>query len=534
MISSSLPEPARQLLTTKTRAERAELYAASVAGLWARGDVRHVLDSNQETARAEIAASGASRYVLEWSRRTGKTWLLVALAIEECLRGRGRRVVYGAPTVKDLEEFIHPTFEAIQQTCPEHLRATYSADSGHWTFPNGSYVHLFGCDDKRKANRGRGPAAQLAIVDEAGFIPILGYVLRSIIRPQLLTTGGRLIIGSTPAEEPDHDFTSICERAEALGHWSRKTLYDNPRLTPERISEFIAEDARDEGMTVEEYQATAVFRREYMAERVTDKTLAAMGDDWETMREASFVEVPRPAFFDAYTTLDVGGADPHAVLFGYVDFERGWLVVEDEILMRDGQNTQEIADAIKQKERQLYGVHEYAGRMRGAEELGLLAPTRRIEWQGAPDQPYLRVCDNDLTMVADLHQLHGIAFVPVGAKDEKQWMVNHLRVLLRAGRVRIHPRCKHLDRHLRTTLWRNEVRSEFRRKDGEHGDLLDCLIYFARRANFSRNPYPANHDLLPGMHRVHAGRIPKDSRAEELANVMYAGNALARRLRGGR
>ena len=524
----------RTSLHKLAKAERAHLRHLAVVESWNRGDLTHLLDSNQRAANDDIETSRASRYVLEWARRTGKTWLLVVLAITECLRGPHRRVVYGAPTIKTLEEFVLPTFEAVLRWCPEELRPRYSADSGHWTFPNGSYVHLFGCDDKRKADRGRGPAAHLAIIDEAGFIPILAYVLKSIIRPQLLTTGGRLIVGSTPAEEPDHDFTHICERAEQLGHWSRRTIYDNPRLTPERIAEFIAEDARDEGLTVDEYQATATFRREYLAERVTDKTLAAMGDDWEKMRDTCLVEVPRPEYFDAYTILDVGGADPHAVLLGYVDFKAGHLVVEDEILLTDGQNTQEVADAIKQKERQLWGVSDYSGLMRGAEELGTLAPTRRIEWQGAPAQPYLRVADNDLTMIADLHQLHGIAFVPVGGKDEKEWMVNHLRVLVRAGKVRIHPRCRHLDRHLRTTLWRNELRREFRRKNGEHGDLLDCLAYFARRANLTRNPYPENHDVLPGMVRVHAAYRQSDTRAASVSQVLYSGNALARRIGGGR
>jgi hypothetical protein len=114
-------------------------------------------------------------------------------------------------------------------------------------------------------------------------------------------------------------------------------------------------------------------------------------------------------------------------------------------------------------------------------------------------------------------------------------MVNAYRVLMRAGRVKIHPRCRNLVRHMETTLWRNELRNEFRRKNGEHGDLLDCAVYFARRAQFARNPYPLNWDLGPNMHRVHSGRIPDgDGRAAKVANVLYGDTALARRLRGGR
>lgn len=511
----------------------APLRSALLAELWRRGSIAEVLlDSNQLATREVILATDASRFILEWARRLGKTWLLVVLAIEECLRGPRRRVPYGASTIKALQEFIQPTFESIIQDAPDDVRPRYSHESGHWTFPhNGSYTHLFGCDDKRKADRGRGPPAHLAILDEAGFIPILGYVVKAVLRPQLLTTGGRLIIGSSPAEEADHDFTAMCERAEANGHLSRRLIYDNPRLTQERIEEFIAEDARDEGMTVEEYKQTPTFRREYLAQRVTDKTLTAMGDDWEAMREASMVELQRPPHFDAYSSFDAGGADPHAIVFGYVDFLQGWLVIEDELLFRDGENTAQVAEAWKAKERQLWHVERFDGAVRGAIEHQ--QASRGTVWEGAPEQPYLRIGDNQLTMLQDLQQLHGLAVIPIGAKDEKQWMVNNLRVFTRQGRLKVHPRCTNLDRHLRTTLWKNEARADFRRKNGEHGDLLDALVYLLRMANFSRNPYPLGWNVGPGEYLPLAARRREVSSAENVSRVLYSGGALTRKLRGG-
>ena len=497
-----------------------QLRSTLLAELWRRGELAQVLlDSNQLTAYEALKASGASRYVLEWARRNGKTWLLNIIAIEECLSGPNRRVVYGAPTIKALEEFINPTFEAVLRTCPEHMRATYDRASGHWTFPhNNSYVHLFGCDDKRRADRGRGPSAHKAIVDEAGFIPLLHYVIHDVIRPQLLTTGGGLIIGSSPSPEADHDFTHICEHAEANGHLSNTTIYDNPRLRPERIQQFIEEDARDEGMTVEEYTQTATFQREYMAKRVTDKTLTAMGDDWEQARPTCFVAQERPRHFDCYVGLDMGGGDPHAVVFGYLDFVQGALVIEDELLLREGENTAQLAEAIKAKEKALWHVEQFSGQLRGLPPQG----TPLAHWHGAPAQPYIRVADNDSQMIQDLLQLHGLAFVPTGQKDEKQWMVNAFRVLVRQGKVRVDPRCVHTDRHFRTTLWRNEKRSEFRRKNGEHGDLVDACIYLARRVDWSRNPFPLGWNVGPGEYLpLAARRKAQPSPAEELANALY-------------
>ena len=496
------------------------LRSALLAELWRRGSIADVLlDSNQLATREAILASDASQFVLEWSRRLGKTWLLLVLAAEENLKSPNRRVPYGASTIKALREFVQPTFEAIIQGAPDELRPRFSRELSHWIFPNGSYIHLFGCDDRHQADSGRGPSAHLAIIDEAGFIPHLQYVVTDVLRPQLLTTGGRLIIGSTPSPEADHDFTHISERAEARGHISTKTIYANPRLTLERIEQFISEDARDAGMTVEAYKQTATFRREYLAERVTDKTLTAMGDDWEQARPTCLVAQERPRYFDAYVGLDMGGGDPHAVVFGYFDFTTGCLVIEDELLLREGENTAQLAEAIKAKERALWHVEQYKGTMRGLQDE--TAPLDH--WDGAPEQPYIRVADNDTQMLHDLQQLHGIAFVPTGAKDEKQWMVNAFRVLLRQGKVRIHPRCVQTDRHLRTTLWKNEKRTEFRRKNGEHGDLVDALIYMARRVHWSRNPFPFGWNVGPGEYLPLAARRKKEpSPAEALARTLYA------------
>lgn len=463
------------------------------------GDLTHLMRPDQRALWDEMQARPASRWVYEIARKWGKTYFLVLIAAMTCLRKPNIRVVYGAHTLKALREFVLPIMGKIARLMPEDVRPVYKAQESHWAFPNGSWVHLFGADDEGAAERGRGPEAELAIFDEAGFCPVLQYVISQVFRPSMLLSGGWTLLGSTPASEPDHDFTRICEIAEANGNWFRRTVYDNPMLSPERIAEFIAEDARDNAMTVEEYKSSDGFKREYLALRVVDKTLSVMGEDWEkcaerSKREASSLE--RPQFFDAYAALDMGGVDPHAVLFGYWHFERAALVIEDELLLRDNENTTLLAEAIKAKERELWGDREYAGTLRGATDFEEL-PDWLLSARGdAPGQPYLRVCDNDIQIAKDLHQLHGISFIPT-AKDEKWHRINEARVLLRSGRILIHPRCRHLERHLRTTVWANERRKDYRRKGGEHGDLVDALVYLVRNLNQVRNPVPIGWGVDP-------------------------------------
>lgn len=480
------------LSTEQRTALRNELAAEG----WRRGHLRHLLHGDQRVVYDRIWST-SGQFVLEIARRWGKTWLLVVLAFETCLRTAGVRVVYGAPTLKHLGEFILPTFDAITALCPEHLRPKYNAQKGHLEFPNGSWIHLFGADDKRKASRGRGPNAALAIFDEAGFTPVLEYVIKDVFRPSLLLTGGRQLLGSTPADVPDHDFTAITERAEATGNYARRTIHDNPMLAPQRIAAFIAESAQDSGLSVEAYIATDTFKREYLAERVVDRLLVVV-PEWAEVRKTALVRVPRPELYDGLTWLDFGGNDPHAMLYAYWHFELAKTVVVGERLLRNGENTQQLAEAIKADELTHFGADRWDGTLRGAYDADYQLMREQLpDWMAdaadeeAPQQPYARWADNNLALVRDLYELHGLAFGPT-AKDDKQMQVNNFRVQLVRGEWLIDPSCEGLDRHLRTTTWQNHKRVTYRRLAGEHGDLLDCAVYGARNL-YKRNPYPVGY-----------------------------------------
>lgn len=501
--------------------------------LWRRGVLSWKFHCDQFSVYEEIQRSRRARYLLEIARRWGKTFLLATIATETCLRKAKARVVYGAPTLTHLEQFIIPTFDTIFADAPADCRPVWRESKNRYIFPNGSVIQLFGADDKRKANRGRGPAADLCIFDEAGFCPILKYVIATIFRPQLQNNpNGRILLGSTPAEEPDHDFTEMAERAEANGNYARRTIYDNPRLTPEQITQFIEDDAKEEGMTREQYEATDTFRREYLAERVIDKLLVVV-PEWADVRDECRIAVPRPEYFNGMTMVDWGGNDPHAVAFGYWHFEVAKWVIEDELCLRNGENSAVFAELLKQKERELWGTNKWEGTMRGArDEVTQTLLDCLPDWMAAiltkeeeaQQQPFTRWCDNsNIPMIRDFYELHGIALIPT-AKDNKEAQVNNLRVMFRSKQVLIHPRCVATDRHLRQTTWANHRRKDYARKAGEHGDGLDALLYGARNLD-KRNPIPAHLRLVPtaGMSR---GRGPIENE--------LGGSALSRLIQNSR
>ncbi len=454
--------------------------------LWESGDLDFLLDECQLDIRQQVHASKTKYFVLECARRLGKSYYLCIEAVEFALKHPRSRILYAAPTNKDAQEIIAPLLEQILETAP--FRVKFDKNQSKFIFPNGAQVRLFGCDNKTKANRGRGSGAHLVLLDEAGFIPTLDYVLHSIVAPQTLTTRGRVILASTPSDEPDHPFTSLANEAEAKGYYVRKCLQDNPRLTKEEIDEYIKDDASILGFTVEEFKESDVYKREFLALRAIDTNLVVC-PEWR----GHFETPERPEFFDGYASLDLGGVDPHGVLFGYWDYATQTLVVEDELLLRDGQNTDELVQAVKKKEAFLWGTSSWDGTLRAAEErknlpehlTGNLPNTR---------QPYLRVADMGGPKVELL--VDGVMFLPT-AKMDKWEAVNSVRILLREKKIKIHPRCKNLDRHLRGTMWLNEKTTSYRRKNGEHGDLLDCLVYMVRNLRRTKDSRPLNYGLDP-------------------------------------
>jgi hypothetical protein len=90
--------------------------------------------------------------------------------------------------------------------------------------------------------------------------------------------------------------------------------------------------------------------------------------EWAKKEGKLIQVVPRPEFFDGMTMLDFGGADPHAASFGYWHFPMAKWVIEDELLLRKGENTAELAEAMKAKERGAVGREQVGRHAPGREE----------------------------------------------------------------------------------------------------------------------------------------------------------------------
>ncbi len=448
-------------LRFKLRPYQAPLYRDITEKLWGLGS---------EGTPTYLEPTGEQRrFILEIHRKFGKSVLCGLIASELCVIKPGARVYWGAETQKQVTGFLLPIMqEYVLDDCPDDLRPKWRAKDSEYVWPNGSKIILGGCEDEAKCNRLRGPQCDLFIIDEAGQVSTLDYLYRSVVLWMTSRTGGRVLIPSSPATSPGHSFTSFCIKAESGdGGYAHRDIYQSDM--PQRVIEELMRECGGED--------TAAWRREGLALREVDSTRAILPEF--TTHKKTIVEVmERPDYFDTYEASDIGW-DPDLTfhIFGYYDYTRAVLIIEDEIVLAR-MTTDVYAAAIKAKREELWGA--YWDRLES-------------EWEfGEPEikrEPYRSVGDVPDLVVADLSKNHGL-HVEKTAKHDKHSAINDARVLIRDGRLRIHPRCKQLIAHCEAGIW-NQRHSSYDRIEGfGHFDGCDATIYLVRNLDQQHDPAP--------------------------------------------
>lgn len=455
---------------------------ADLREAWAEGSLRHQLTPNQKDIYDQLRAweqrpynGGRGReFVLDCARRFGKSVVGLIWLIENCLRRPGSRHLYIGPRRNQIEDIQIPLMAEILSECPPELRPKYHSQKRVYTFPNGpggsfeggSRIELCGLD--LNPNASRGGKIDGAFLDECGFFRRLTYLVKSVLKKQLMgRIWGNLLLASTPPDTPAHPWSNdYVPRAIARRAYVKKTILQADQYTVEEIESFIEEDG---GIT------DPTCRRESFCEHIPDAEKVCI-PEYLIVAPRIVREVPAPAWRHCYTTLDPGWSDMVAALFGYVHFEWGKLIIEDE-LCEAKMNSLRLANELKAKESALWG------------------DVRCLRTNGAlTAQPYRRYSDRDPRLRGDLRELHGLNFRNA-EKDPIVQAVNNLRVALTRELILIHPRCVQLQAHLEAAVWKDHANGErkaFAWTKGPFGhfDLLACLLYMWRNVDLTRNPEP--------------------------------------------
>lgn len=455
--------------------------------LWNRGELKYKLKGKQKELYDDFREGKNKINVICSSRRMGKSTVLCTLAIEECIRNKCT-IKYAAPTKQQVEEILNSVMPPLLEDVPPHLKPEWMEAKKKFVFPNGSQIQI-AATENNQIDRLRGGQATLAIVDEAGFATNLNYVIQNILIPAIATTKGKIILCSTPNyEDPNHIFnTEYVKPLEASGKLKKFTIYDAPML-----------DAEDIASTIEAYggEDNPRFQCEFLCNIAIDPDSMVIGE-FTPEKELDIVkEIPKPVFYDVYTSMDIGFRDLTGVLFAWYDYLNARIVIEDEFVVRGAELTTDfLASNIKQKE----------------------ASNFRDPKSGLSREPFLRISDNNnLILVNDLYRLHNIGFIPT-KKDNKDAQINEVKMLIKNNQIIINPKCKNLLYHLRSAKWNKSRKDFIRLRDmkedglvGGHADLLDALIYLARNVIKSKNPYPDGFFIESGPNIFNSNIKPKN------------------------
>lgn len=449
----------------------------AIKELWRRGELSWKLDAVQKQMHSSYYNASFKIHTWLLARRSGKTFLLCVLALEQCIKTPNSIVKFVSPTKLQVNNNVRPLFKKLLEDCPEDVKPEFRTKDYIYYFPNGSEIQLAGTDSGH-AEKLRGGDSHICIVDEAGSCDHLDTVVKSILLPTTLITRGKLVLASTPPQESEHDFINFIEEAEHKGSLVKKTVFDNPRITKDQLEELIEELG---GLT------TDAARRELLCEIVKDSNTSVIPEATDELYAEIVKEWPKPPFYDAYEAMDLGFNDLTVILFGYYDFRAAKIIIEDEYVI-NGQELHlpRLVDTIRKKENDLW----------------LNPLTNEVK------SPTKRVSDIDYIVLNEIRRISNneIKFEAT-KKDNNEAAINTLRVLLAKKQIIIHPRCKTLLRHLKNVKWKSSVNKDrfARSPDDGHYDAVDALKYFVRSINYNKNPYPAHHS--PDLYQYYAPEV---------------------------
>lgn len=447
-------------------------YDPKAVTSWETGDLSGKLRACQkrirEARRACLAGDTANRalkFVEHCSRRWGKTFELLVDACEMGQTKLNAQLKLAGPTRTQIKKIVRPLLKEIIMDCPRAIVPVWKSVDHMYVFPKtGAEFTLEGCNQGHEDNL-RGTACHRAYITEAQMFTNLKYVVQDILMPQLINTGGAIIIEGTSPETPVHEFVEFIQEAQLRGNYASFPIED-AGYPPDVVEKFCEEAGGPDSTT---------WLREYK-NRILVDTKSAIIPEWKPDFER---EPPRDDFFrfyHKYDALDIGGRKHRTVnLFAWYDFRRATLMVDQELGFSPAEMTTKVlADGVRRIELDIFGQ----------------MPLK------------LRVADNNNEiLLRDLGSDHKLHYVAT-SKDTLEAMVNQARLFVGAGRVLVNPRCKELIGCLRYGIW-NEKRKDFKLLPEEsdafkvygHFDALAAFIYLVRNVNTTENPIPGDFKM---------------------------------------
>lgn len=445
----------------------------AVEASWQTGRLYIHLNPSQKKIydQFKLTAPVNSKFVVNCSRKIGKSVLGMFLAAEVCIQKPKALVAFIAPTIDDVQEYVRQLYDVAFATCPDELKPRLLKTQ--IVFSNGSKILFRGVGKGQGTsyNNLRSFAFDLIILDEAGFSANLDEIVDGALVSTLLPRNGNMLLMSTPPVTPDHAFKAYCDEAQLKGAYMELTIRDS-HYPIEQQEKFIADLG---GITSHKVQ------REFFCKFVID-TDFQLCPEWKPEFEVDRAVDPNFKYWFKYDGLDQGWSDHSVCLFGYVWWDKdrkSHVHFEDEVWMKAPEQTTDLlAERIIAKEMEVFDFKQLDQ-----------SPVKR------------RIADNNTpSLLQDFNLRHHLYFYPVESKTFLDVMVSDVREIVKEKRVTASPKCQQLIGCMRNGVWvkmKNGQRGkEFSRsKNYGHYDGFAAAMYFLREADLKTNPLPPEHKL---------------------------------------
>jgi len=389
---------------------------------------------------------GVREFVVLCSRRWGKSYLLIVLALENCLRkARSRERIIG-PDIKQTTQIVVPLLNKIISDAPTGLiRRTKSEHK--WIV--GDSELILGGFDTANIESHRGSESENIWIEEGGSSNSDNYIygMRDVLKPQLLHTKGLMGHFTTPPKLMSHEFViNTIPKAKLNNAFFTFTIFDNPILDEEQL-EMAVKDCGG--------KHTKAFRREYLCELIKDDEILVV-PEFDAKRHVMSFEIPYYAYFQTF--IDFGGVrDKTVAYFVAYDFARAKKLLIDEREFGPNTPTEIITASVRQME--LSHTTETV--------------VRKVD---APGQLFV-----DL-LASDFH-------VSTVQKEDWEANINQLKIAFVNNEWEVHERCKFAILTLESATF-NKNKTDFDRTEAlGHCDGIAALMYANRDIN-KRNPHP--------------------------------------------
>ena len=447
------------------RPGEAKVVDATIDNAYNIYQIIHMLFDKQ----LEVLNSGPGTKIICCSRRSGKSMLLTAICLIECLRQANTLSIFIGETSELTEQIIDAEVNTILDCCDIRDKSGNRLNWRH--LDNGSKIMVRGLSSTKDPDQILGHKAKIIVVDEFFHLRsnLLEYLVREVLRPMQMDYAADykfICAGTPPSIKGTYGEYAWLNWDVPHYFW---TWEDNPYpVDPVLKRQYITDELKEIGQTWESPYA----RRMYGGEWIYDEDLL-LYPEFHTYDPAE--ALPQFNIDMALMALDYGVSDSDSLIGVAWDTagRRGFVFHEDKF------NRLDIKDRTVSQLQYLHSRVQLAWERAVGffPTLGAKEANKRILWDADDNDQHVT---NDLNVNVRLPKHEGLRLnIQNAHKADRVLMQDKIRDLLRTASLLLPKDGKTAKECQQTVLQRGPGGQVFPEVDSKvfHPDLLPALRY---------------------------------------------------------